>query len=145
MCDCALSQRSGKGKGQRRCVVHHIIGYRPDGKGKAVHRISQVVERSMDVLALLKRQVEGERECEDDKDDQGKVGAQMNIRKTPLIKYRLQMTTGGIEHLVQETIQLLDLALRKADLFLPTLTAVHEFIYEVVRSSVVIRKQTQLL
>ncbi|KAG2156639.1 uncharacterized protein EDB93DRAFT_1127654 [Suillus bovinus] len=55
------------------------------------------------------------------------------------------VTTGGIEHLVQETIRLLDLALRKADLFLPTPTAVHEFIYEVVRSSAVIRKQTQLL
>lgn len=55
------------------------------------------------------------------------------------------VTTGGIERLVQETIRLLDLALRKADLILPTPTAVHEFIYEVVRSSAVIRKQTLLL
>lgn len=54
-------------------------------------------------------------------------------------------TTGGIERLVQETIRLLDLALRRVDLFLPTPTAVHEFIYEVVRSSAVIRKQTLLL
>ncbi|KAG1828100.1 hypothetical protein EV424DRAFT_1471326 [Suillus variegatus] len=55
------------------------------------------------------------------------------------------VTTGGIERLIQETIRLLDLALRKADLILPTPTAVHEFIYEVVRSSAVIRKQTLLL
>ncbi|KAG1885479.1 hypothetical protein F4604DRAFT_103814 [Suillus subluteus] len=55
------------------------------------------------------------------------------------------VTTGGIERLVQESVRLLDLALRRADLFLPTPTAVHEFIYEVVRSSAVIRKQTLLL
>ncbi|KAG0707480.1 hypothetical protein DFH29DRAFT_627107 [Suillus ampliporus] len=55
------------------------------------------------------------------------------------------ITTGGIERLVQETIRLLDLALRRADLFLPTPTALHEFIYEVVRSSAVIRKQLLLL
>jgi hypothetical protein len=55
------------------------------------------------------------------------------------------VTTGGIERLVQESIRLLDLALRRADLFLPTPTAVHEFIYEVVRSSAVIGKQTLLL
>ncbi|KAG2076883.1 hypothetical protein BDR04DRAFT_630852 [Suillus decipiens] len=55
------------------------------------------------------------------------------------------VTTGGIEQLVQESIRLLDLALRTADLFLPTPTAAHEFIYEVVRSSAVIRKQTLLL
>ncbi|KAG1783513.1 hypothetical protein EV702DRAFT_1053969 [Suillus placidus] len=55
------------------------------------------------------------------------------------------VTTGGIERLVQETIRLLDLALRRVDLFLPTPSAVHEFIYEVVRSSAVIRKQTLLL
>ncbi|KAG2367783.1 hypothetical protein BDR07DRAFT_1469429 [Suillus spraguei] len=55
------------------------------------------------------------------------------------------VTTGGIEQLVQESIRLLDLALRTADLFLPTPTAVHEFVYEVVRSSAVIRKQTLLL
>ncbi|KAG2155581.1 hypothetical protein DEU56DRAFT_943416, partial [Suillus clintonianus] len=55
------------------------------------------------------------------------------------------VTTGGIERLVQETIRLLDLALRRADLFLPTPAALHEFIYEVVRSSAVIRKQTLLL
>ncbi|KAG2151048.1 uncharacterized protein EDB93DRAFT_1249543 [Suillus bovinus] len=48
--------------------MHHIIGYRPDGKGKGtVHRISQVVKRSMGML-------QGERECEDDEDDKGKVG-----------------------------------------------------------------------
>ncbi|KIK49428.1 hypothetical protein CY34DRAFT_69321 [Suillus luteus UH-Slu-Lm8-n1] len=55
------------------------------------------------------------------------------------------MTTGGIERLVQEAIRLLDLALRRADLFLPTPTAIHEFIYEIIRSSAVIRKQTVLL
>lgn len=55
------------------------------------------------------------------------------------------MTTGGIERLVQEAIRLLDLTLRRADLFLPTPTAVHEFIYEIIRSSAVIRKQTVLL
>ncbi|KAG1864749.1 hypothetical protein DFJ58DRAFT_867178 [Suillus subalutaceus] len=55
------------------------------------------------------------------------------------------VTTGGIERLVQESVRLLDLALRRADLFLPTPTAVHEFIYEVVRSSAVIRKQSLLL
>jgi hypothetical protein len=55
------------------------------------------------------------------------------------------VTTGGIDRLVQESIRLLDLALRRADIFLPTPTAVHEFIYEVVRSSAVIGKQTLLL
>ncbi|KAG1757162.1 hypothetical protein EDB19DRAFT_1656167 [Suillus lakei] len=55
------------------------------------------------------------------------------------------ITTGGVERLIQETIRLLDLALRRADLFLPTPTALDEFIYEVVRSSAVIRKQTLVL
>lgn len=55
------------------------------------------------------------------------------------------VTTGGIERLVQESVRLLDLALRGADIFLPAPTAVHEFIYEVVRSSAVIRKQSLLL
>ncbi|KAG2132277.1 uncharacterized protein EDB93DRAFT_1255256 [Suillus bovinus] len=48
--------------------MHRVIGYRPDGKGKGtVRRISQVVKRSMGML-------QGERECEDDEDDKGKVG-----------------------------------------------------------------------
>lgn len=55
------------------------------------------------------------------------------------------VTTGGVERLVQESVRLLDLALRGADIFLPAPTAVHEFIYEVVRSSAVIRKQSLLL
>ncbi|KAG2152645.1 uncharacterized protein EDB93DRAFT_1273391 [Suillus bovinus] len=53
--------------------MHHITGYRPDGKGKGtVHRISQVVERSMGML-------QSERECEDDKDDKGKVGHEKSV------------------------------------------------------------------
>ncbi|EIM92219.1 uncharacterized protein STEHIDRAFT_70825 [Stereum hirsutum FP-91666 SS1] len=50
------------------------------------------------------------------------------------------ITAGDIIGLVEETITLLDLAFVKAEIILPTPRAVHEFIYEIVRSSAVLRK-----
>ncbi|KAG2152594.1 uncharacterized protein EDB93DRAFT_1249106 [Suillus bovinus] len=72
--------------------MHHLIGYRPDGKGKGtVHRISQVVKQSMGML-------QGERECEDDEDDKGKVGS---IRSR--LHSGVRLTAGG--HFVHHHFQ----------------------------------------
>ncbi|GLB35898.1 putative DUF1741 [Lyophyllum shimeji] len=54
-------------------------------------------------------------------------------------------TTGGVELIVRETIVLLDLALTTSEAYLPTPAAVHEFIYELIRSSTVLRSQIGLL
>ncbi|KAI0052510.1 hypothetical protein FA95DRAFT_1675192 [Auriscalpium vulgare] len=54
-------------------------------------------------------------------------------------------TTGGVEMLLQETIVLLDLVCTKADAFLPSPHAVHELIYELVRSAPTLRKQPLIL
>ncbi|KIY69176.1 hypothetical protein CYLTODRAFT_237652 [Cylindrobasidium torrendii FP15055 ss-10] len=53
--------------------------------------------------------------------------------------------TGGIESLVVETINLLNLCLSKADVFLPAPKDVHEFAYELVRSSSDIQSQAPIL
>ncbi|KAA1467980.1 DUF1741-domain-containing protein [Dentipellis sp. KUC8613] len=54
-------------------------------------------------------------------------------------------TTEQVEGLVRETILLLDLAICKADVFLPTPEDVHRLIYEFMRSALVLRKQQSLL
>ncbi|KIJ66287.1 hypothetical protein HYDPIDRAFT_174431 [Hydnomerulius pinastri MD-312] len=54
-------------------------------------------------------------------------------------------TTGGIERLLQEALRLMDFAISKAEALLPTPADIHVFIYELVRSSNVLRKQTLLL
>ncbi|KJA25899.1 hypothetical protein HYPSUDRAFT_64622 [Hypholoma sublateritium FD-334 SS-4] len=54
-------------------------------------------------------------------------------------------TTGGVELLASETIRFLDLALCSAEAYLPSPRAMHELIYELVRSSSVLKKQQQLL
>jgi len=54
-------------------------------------------------------------------------------------------TTGGVERLAREAILVLDLAISRADTFLPTPQSIHEFIYELVRSSPVLKKQVSLL
>ncbi|KAL6310173.1 hypothetical protein BKA93DRAFT_722531 [Sparassis latifolia] len=55
------------------------------------------------------------------------------------------ITTGGVERLVQETLLVLDLALYHSDSILPDPTAVHELVYEVVRSTAVFAKQKTML
>ncbi|RPD55914.1 DUF1741-domain-containing protein [Lentinus tigrinus ALCF2SS1-6] len=55
------------------------------------------------------------------------------------------VTTGGIKQLAEETILLVDLALCRNEQLLPSPTAVHELVYEVVRSADVFRKQQGLL
>ncbi|KAL0951542.1 hypothetical protein HGRIS_008226 [Hohenbuehelia grisea] len=55
------------------------------------------------------------------------------------------VTTGGIEQLTRDALDLLYLALYRVDVFLPTPQAVHEMIYEIARSSSILRKQTTLL
>jgi len=55
------------------------------------------------------------------------------------------ITTGGVEQLVEETLHVLDIALCSADNILPTPRAIHEMIYEIVRSSAVFRKTKTLL
>ncbi|KAI0068085.1 DUF1741-domain-containing protein [Artomyces pyxidatus] len=54
-------------------------------------------------------------------------------------------TTGGVSGLLQETLVLLDLVTVKADAFLTSPRAVHEFIYELVRSAPILRKQPSVL
>ncbi|KAG6380882.1 hypothetical protein JVT61DRAFT_5273 [Boletus reticuloceps] len=54
-------------------------------------------------------------------------------------------TTGGVENLIQETLRLVDFALSRAEIFLTTPGDIHIFIYELVRSSDVIQKQTKIL
>ncbi|KAK7058392.1 hypothetical protein VNI00_002026 [Paramarasmius palmivorus] len=54
-------------------------------------------------------------------------------------------TTGGVETLIRETVAFLDLSLIESSSFLPTPASLHEFIYELVRSSPTLEKQTQIL
>ncbi|KAF9535662.1 hypothetical protein CPB83DRAFT_888345 [Crepidotus variabilis] len=54
-------------------------------------------------------------------------------------------TTGGVELLVSETIRLLDFALCTSEAYLPSPRAVHELIYELLRSADIFRKQSSLL
>ncbi|KAF5384911.1 hypothetical protein D9615_001292 [Tricholomella constricta] len=54
-------------------------------------------------------------------------------------------TTGGVEQIVRETIVLLDLSLTKSEAYLPSPGALHEFIYELVRSSAILKNQASLL
>ncbi|KII94087.1 hypothetical protein PLICRDRAFT_50074 [Plicaturopsis crispa FD-325 SS-3] len=72
-------------------------------------------------------------------------GAVLGVLNFLASKLDSLVTTGGIEQLVEETVALLDLAMCKADTFLPTPQAVHEFIYELVRSSAMLRKQSSIL
>ncbi|KAJ7293157.1 hypothetical protein C8J57DRAFT_1268248 [Mycena rebaudengoi] len=55
------------------------------------------------------------------------------------------ITTGGVEQLARATILLLDLCLAKCELFLPTPLAIHQFVYELVRSSSILESQLSLL
>lgn len=60
-------------------------------------------------------------------------------------KVDVLITTGGIEQLIQETVLVLDLALCHSSAILPSAQAIHELIYEVVRSAAVFQKQQTLL
>ncbi|KAI0275011.1 hypothetical protein BC834DRAFT_850678 [Gloeopeniophorella convolvens] len=53
--------------------------------------------------------------------------------------------TGSIEWLVQEALVLLDIVSAKADAFLPSPRALHEFVYELVRSAPALRRLPALL
>ncbi|KAI9065925.1 hypothetical protein FKP32DRAFT_1623459 [Trametes sanguinea] len=55
------------------------------------------------------------------------------------------ITTGGVEQLVQETLLVIDFALCRCEQLLPSPQAVHELVYEAVRSAEVFRKQQTLL
>jgi len=55
------------------------------------------------------------------------------------------ITTGGVERLAQETLTMLDFALCTAETFLPTPQAIHGFIYELVQTSAVLKRQKALL
>ncbi|RDX51061.1 DUF1741-domain-containing protein [Lentinus brumalis] len=55
------------------------------------------------------------------------------------------VTTGGVKQLSEETILLLDLALCRNEQVLPSPAALHELVYEVVRSTDVFHKQRELL
>ncbi|KAJ7103351.1 hypothetical protein B0H15DRAFT_811913 [Mycena belliarum] len=54
-------------------------------------------------------------------------------------------TTGGVEQLARATILLLDLSLAKCEIFLPTAQSIHQFVYELVRSSAILEAQVSLL
>ncbi|KAH9486507.1 Armadillo-like helical domain-containing protein 3 [Psilocybe cubensis] len=54
-------------------------------------------------------------------------------------------TTGGVEMLISETLCLLDLAVCTSESFLPTPRLLHEFIYELVRSSSILKKQEAVI
>ncbi|KAJ7751293.1 hypothetical protein DFH07DRAFT_745670 [Mycena maculata] len=55
------------------------------------------------------------------------------------------VTTGGVEQLARATILLLDLCLAKCEIFLPTPQSIHQFVYELVRSSPILDGQLSLL
>ncbi|KAJ7808228.1 hypothetical protein B0H14DRAFT_2870596 [Mycena olivaceomarginata] len=55
------------------------------------------------------------------------------------------LTTGGVEQLARATILLLDQCLAKCETFLPTPQAIHQFVYELVRSAPVLEAQLSLL
>ncbi|KAH9065797.1 hypothetical protein EDB87DRAFT_1593217 [Lactarius vividus] len=54
-------------------------------------------------------------------------------------------STTGIEQLLQESLILLDIASSKAEIFLPSPQAIHEYVYELVRSASALRRLTALL
>ncbi|KAH9081708.1 hypothetical protein EDB83DRAFT_2334344 [Lactarius deliciosus] len=54
-------------------------------------------------------------------------------------------STTGIEQLLQESLVLLDIASSKAEIFLPSPQAIHEYVYELVRSASALRRLTALL
>uniref|UniRef100_A0A0W0FAR2 Putative conserved protein UP6 n=1 Tax=Moniliophthora roreri TaxID=221103 RepID=A0A0W0FAR2_MONRR len=54
-------------------------------------------------------------------------------------------TTGGVETLIRETVDFLDLSLIGSSSFLPTPRSLHEFVYELVRTSVILEKQVEIL
>ncbi|KAH7886115.1 hypothetical protein F5I97DRAFT_2025897 [Phlebopus sp. FC_14] len=60
-------------------------------------------------------------------------------------KLETLVTTGGVERLIRETIRFLDFSIRHAEMILPRPGDIHELIYELVRSSHVLRKQMFLL
>ncbi|KAF5368476.1 hypothetical protein D9758_002263 [Tetrapyrgos nigripes] len=60
-------------------------------------------------------------------------------------KFDSLYTTGGVENLIRETIVLLELCLAESSNFLPTPHALHEFVYELVRSTSTLDKQATLL
>ncbi|KAI0734702.1 hypothetical protein C8Q72DRAFT_770467 [Fomitopsis betulina] len=55
------------------------------------------------------------------------------------------ITTGGVEQVIQETLMILDLALCHSGVLLPNPAAVHELVYEVVRSSEVLKRMQTVL
>ncbi|KAJ7207390.1 hypothetical protein B0H12DRAFT_1158810 [Mycena haematopus] len=55
------------------------------------------------------------------------------------------LTTGGVEQLARATILLLDLCFAKCEMFLPTPQAIHQFVYELVRSAPIFEAQVSLL
>ncbi|KAJ6519996.1 hypothetical protein C8R45DRAFT_953526 [Mycena sanguinolenta] len=55
------------------------------------------------------------------------------------------LTTGGVEQLARATILLLDQCFAKCEMFLPTPQAIHQFVYELVRSAPVFEAQVSLL
>lgn len=54
-------------------------------------------------------------------------------------------STTDIEQLVQESLILLDIASTKAEIFLPSPQALHEYVYDLVRSAHALRRLTALL
>ncbi|PPQ99554.1 hypothetical protein CVT24_005342 [Panaeolus cyanescens] len=54
-------------------------------------------------------------------------------------------TSGGASLVVFEAISVLELALTRSEVFIPTPWAIHQFIYELVRSSSVLKQQAPLL
>ncbi|KAJ7619200.1 hypothetical protein DFH06DRAFT_1235619 [Mycena polygramma] len=60
-------------------------------------------------------------------------------------KLDILMTTGGVEQLARATILLLDQCLAKCEMFLPTPQAIHQFVYELVRSAPILEAQLSLL
>ncbi|KAH9944225.1 uncharacterized protein BXZ73DRAFT_39788 [Epithele typhae] len=60
-------------------------------------------------------------------------------------KFDNLITTGGVEQLSHETLLLLDLALCRNELLLPSPKAIHELVYQIVCSAEVFRKQKAML
>ncbi|KZP25398.1 hypothetical protein FIBSPDRAFT_1041539 [Athelia psychrophila] len=55
------------------------------------------------------------------------------------------ITTGSVEKLARDTVLLLDFALYKADAFLSTPKAIHEFVYELIQTAGILKKQQSFL
>ncbi|KAF7347688.1 DUF1741 domain-containing protein [Mycena venus] len=60
-------------------------------------------------------------------------------------KLDILLTTGGVEQLARATILLLDQCFAKCETFLPTPQAIHQFVYEMVRSAPILEAQLSLL